>query len=396
MRSQIRRLGALPPAAPASLPAALAGLLLALALALPLAAQAAAGGSGRQSTPGPPLVSTGSSNHVDPPSAVLQGSVDPRTLATTYYFQYGPTSAYGSQTAVATLPAGSAKVKVAKTVIGVQAGYHYRLVASNADGTSDGHDRVVSSSGSSGKPGFELPKTYAAIPLGGTFVLTGALTGAGNGARSIVLQESPYPYTRGYADVGAPILTTSGGRFAFSVPDLKTSAKFRVATVGDKPLYSPVVPQRVSVRVALKVRSSRRTPGLVRLYGTVTPAETGAHVYLQLEQPRKHKEGIQPEKPAKLEKPEKGNKSKAGERAEKKAEREKPASFKTKFTTVVKHATRSISRFSVIVKVQQAGRYRAYVQVRPGALVSGTSQSVQLRAAPSAKKDKQKRKRRSS
>jgi len=380
MRSQIRRLGALRPAAGASLPAAVVSLLA--ALALPLASQAA---GSKQTTPGAPLVSTGSSSHVSPPTAVLQGTVNPRTLSTTYYFQYGPTSAYGSQTVVATLAAGTAKIKVEKTVIGVQAGYHYRLVASNSSGTSDGHDRVVSSSPSSSKPGFELPKTYAAIPLGGTFVLTGTLTGAGDASRSVVLQESPYPYTGGYADVGAPILTTPGGRFAFSVPDLKASAKFRVAAIGEKPLYSPIVPQRVSVRVALKVRASSHTPGLVRLYGTVAPAETGARVYLQLEQPKKHEEGLKPEKPAKLENVEKGNKSKAGERAEKKAEREKPASFKTKFTTVVKHATRSISRFSVIVKVQQAGRYRAYVQVRPGALVSGTSQSVQLRAAPSKK-----------
>jgi hypothetical protein len=60
--------------------------LASLALALPLASQAAT----RASKPGKPNVSTGAVTHVSGTSGVFEGSVDPRSFATTYYFQYGP------------------------------------------------------------------------------------------------------------------------------------------------------------------------------------------------------------------------------------------------------------------------------------------------------------------
>ncbi len=54
--------------------------------------------------------------------------------------------------------------------------------------------------------------------------------------------------------------------------------------------------------------------------------------------------------------------------------------------TTVKRATRSFSRFSQVVTVRKAGRYRAYVVLPTGALVSGASSSVTLRADPNAAK----------
>jgi len=356
-----------------------------LALAAPFASAATG--------PSAPVVRTGGTDkRVSLPAAELEGTIDPEGQEVTYYFQYGPTTAYGSVTPEATIAAGTTKVKVEKSVYGVAAGYRYRLVAKTKNGTiTNGRSRTITTSSSTAKTAFELPRTYPAIPQGDTFVLAGTLTGAGNVGRELVLQESPYPYTAAYADVGAPIRTTVGGRFAFSVAKLKTSTKFRVATVAAKPLYSPVVPQHVSVRVLLKARTSKAARGLVRLYGTVTPAEVGARVFLQLERVKKSEGGgLKPEKPARLEKQRKGS-GKGEKRAEKKSEKENVPSFSTKFTTVAKRATRSLSRFSIVVKVQSAGRYRAYVQVAPGALVSGTSQTVQLSAAASAKKKKRRK-----
>ena len=108
------------------------------------------------------------------------------------------------------------------------------------------------------------------------------------------------------------------------------------------------------MRVVLKARSSGHR-GLVRLYGTVTPAEVGAKVFIELEKVAKPKA----DKPGKLEKPEKPGKPE-------KEKGEKPPSFSTKFDTVVKRGTKSISRFSVVVSVRDTGRYRAFVQVKPG------------------------------
>jgi hypothetical protein len=319
---------------------------------------------------------------------VLQGSIDPRLLVTTYYFEYGPTAAYGSRTATGTLPAGSAKVKVSQPVTGIQLGYHYRLVASNAGGTRDGHDRTITTKQ---KSAFVLPATFQPTPVGSPFVLSGTLTGPGNASRAIVLQASPYPYRTAFANVGAPIATDATGRFSFRVPKLTISTKFRVATVSARPLYSPVVPEPATVRVVLKVRSSRSAPGLVRLYGTVTPAEAGAHVFVQLEKPPKGKgeeeaKAPRSERPIKPEKTKKGGSNKGG-----KAENsEKLPTYLSEFSTVVKPGTRAISRFSVVVKIQTAGHYRVFVVVRPGPLASGHSQTIYLHAAPGAKQHKRK------
>ena len=349
--------------------------LTGLALALPLAAGAA---STPTSGPAAPTVSTRPAR-VSGSSVLLEATVDPHTLATTYYFQYGPTSTYGQQTAVGTLaasPTATTSVKVSEPAPAIKPTYHYRIVASNSAGANVvGHDRVYTpkTKTKSKKPTFVLPKTFAAIPLGSSFTLSGTLTGAKNGGREIALQASAYPYKTGFVDVGAPLLTSATGAFSFHLANMRTSTKLRVVTVGAPVLTSLIVPAQVEVRVVLKVRSSSHK-GLVRLYGTVTPAEVGAHVLVQLEKPAKGEKPENSEKPSKLEKPGKGGSEK----------QEKGATFATKLKTVVKPATKTLSRFSIIVAVPTTGHYRVLVQIPPGPLVSGHSTTVLLHA-PAAK-----------
>ena len=77
-------------------------------------------------------------------SATLTGLVNPHGSNTSYYFQYGPTTAYGAQTALADAGAGTATVKVAVPVGGLQplTTYHYRLIAVNAGGAATGRGAV--------------------------------------------------------------------------------------------------------------------------------------------------------------------------------------------------------------------------------------------------------------
>ncbi len=364
--------------------------LASLALALPLASQAAT--AKEREKAGPPLVSTGGVGRVSGTSAPLEGTIDPRTYATTYYFEYGPTTALGKQTASGKLEGGPTAFetkKVSETATGFLNGYYYRLVATNSLGnTVDGKLKKYSAKPTKPtkqkKRGSCCPNPFEPTPLGGTFILSGTLTGPGNAGRSIVLQASPYPYRTPFADVGGPILTGSNGAFSFRVARLSTSTRFRVATVGTPIVYSLILNEQVSVRVTLKVRHSSHR-GLVRLYGTVTPAEVGAKVFFQLETKAKAPKGgkeraAKPEKPAASEK--------AEERAEERAE--KPT-FQSKFSTVVKRDTKAFSRFSAVVTVADAGAYRAFVEIPPGPLTSGHSPSIQLQAAP-AKKSKHKKK----
>jgi multidrug efflux pump subunit AcrA (membrane-fusion protein) len=64
--------------------------------------------------------------------------VDPNGAETTYFFQYGTTTVYGSQTTPTTLDAGTTSVTLSVPVRGLHAAssYVFRLVASNSKGTS--------------------------------------------------------------------------------------------------------------------------------------------------------------------------------------------------------------------------------------------------------------------
>lgn len=74
--------------------------------------------------------------------AMLNASINPRGVATTYYFQYGTTAAYGSFTATNNLLAGASPVPVSLLIPGLNPGttYHFRAVSVNGWGTAFGAD----------------------------------------------------------------------------------------------------------------------------------------------------------------------------------------------------------------------------------------------------------------
>jgi len=70
----------------------------------------------------------------------VTGTVNPNGQATTYHFDYGKTTTYGSRTADASAGAANTAGSVSATLSGLarRTVYHYRLVASNASGTAVG------------------------------------------------------------------------------------------------------------------------------------------------------------------------------------------------------------------------------------------------------------------
>ena len=92
----------------------------------------------------PPIVTTTLALGIGLTSASLRGTVTPSSQATGYSFEYGTTTAYGAQTQALFLPPPSnSQVAVSFLVAGLKQGtsYHFRLVASNADGSSRGTDQ---------------------------------------------------------------------------------------------------------------------------------------------------------------------------------------------------------------------------------------------------------------
>jgi hypothetical protein len=309
-----------------------AALLLSAALGLPRSSQAVI-------KPKAPRASTEGAVHVGETTVALNASVNPGGQETTCYFQYGTTTAYGAQTPTAAVGNGTTVTKVSQPIAGLQAGttYHYRIVASNASGAVDGQDHTFTTKRIPLR--FLITSTAKVSAFGGSFVLAGTLTGTGGADRQVVLQDSPFPYVNGFADIGAPQTTDAEGGFSFKLPSLSQTTELRVRTVEATPSYSRAVTVQVAVAVTLHAHAAR---GLVRLSGLVTPAEVGAPVVFQWARPG-------------------GRYVPVGR-------------------TVVRRAGQSASRFSAAIAIRHGGYYRALVRVSNGRQVSGSSPSVRLRA----------------
>ena len=78
----------------------------------------------------------------EPGVVELGGGVYPNGLDTNYYWEYGPTTAYGHQTSPQDIGTGPALAGVQDVVGSLTPGstYHFRLVAQNAAGTAYGYD----------------------------------------------------------------------------------------------------------------------------------------------------------------------------------------------------------------------------------------------------------------
>jgi trimeric autotransporter adhesin len=98
-----------------------------------------------------PAVVTGSASDVLTSTLTLNGTVNPNGSSTTFYFEYGTTSAYGSRTSSQSAGSASGATAVSAQVSGLKpdTSYLFRLVATNPSGTSTGIGQVVKTSASS-------------------------------------------------------------------------------------------------------------------------------------------------------------------------------------------------------------------------------------------------------
>ena len=92
----------------------------------------------------PPQATTGPATSVGQEAATLTGKLDPMNASTTYWFQYGPSAAYGAGAPAGNAGSGTSEVPESVGVSGLVPAttYHFRLVASNAGGTAYGVDQT--------------------------------------------------------------------------------------------------------------------------------------------------------------------------------------------------------------------------------------------------------------
>jgi hypothetical protein len=249
-----------------------AGAVLACALLAPAAATAAE----------KPAVTTGGAANIAPTSAVINGRVNPRGAATTYFMRYGTTREYGAQTPTRSAGAGTSARRVAETIgaLAPATTYHYRIVARNALGVSRGADRTFKTAR---QPlGVSLAATPNPFFTGRSTTLAGVLSGTGNANRQVVLQSNPYPYTQGFRNAADIHLTNSLGGFSFPILSVPVNTQFRVLMPNRPQVVSPIVVAQAAVAVGVHTRVDRGSrSGVIRFAGFVRPAIDGSAVLVQ-------------------------------------------------------------------------------------------------------------------
>ena len=87
-----------------------------------------------------PAATTQMATHVGPFRAILYGFANPQGQATAVHFEYGTTESLTSRTASASIGTGGSSSSVSAVIGGLLPGtlYHFRLVAQNASGVTDG------------------------------------------------------------------------------------------------------------------------------------------------------------------------------------------------------------------------------------------------------------------
>jgi hypothetical protein len=101
-------------------------------------------------------VATGLASGISETGATLQATVNPQGQATTYHFNYGPTTAYGSVLPSPDASAGSGNTgqPVQQALTGLTPGteYHFQIAASSAGGTSYGADETFATPATASNP----------------------------------------------------------------------------------------------------------------------------------------------------------------------------------------------------------------------------------------------------
>jgi hypothetical protein len=289
-----------------------------------------------------PGASTGAPKDITDTAATLTGTVNPKGQPTSYFFEYGTSTSYGSRTANTSAGNANKAAQVTAPVSGLKATttYHYRLVAFSPEGTTRGGDRSFKTT--------KVPVTLTIdaspnpVLFGGPVTVSGVVGGRPPNT-PVELQRNAFPFTTGFTDFGNPQVTNTNGQYSFPVLDVGSTTQFRVRTTQENPTaYSQVATEGVSVNVSVRARVKREN-GFARVLvtGTVRPAHEATPLAVQ-----KLKNG--------------------------------------KWTTVkggvTRHASAASSGYSVKMNIKRGGFYRVFVRVTDGDHTNGVSPQFKVRA----------------
>jgi hypothetical protein len=286
-----------------------------------------------------PATTTRTATAVRADRATLRATIDAQGLPTTYYFEYGTTRRYGSRTGDASAGRSGSPRNFSSVVSGLRPNtvYNFRVVASNRDGVTSGGNQTFRTDR---QPlGLQIVPNPNPVTFGFGTTVGGTLTGTGNSGRQVVLQQRAFPFTSGFADVGAPVTTDRNGAFTFPALALPATTQLRARTGS---VTSEVATVSVAVRVETRVSSYRvRRNRRVRFSGVIRPGREGALYAVQ----------------------------KLGSRGR----------WVTVAGGITRGGNQNFAGFSRRIRVRRGGQYRIFVRIVDGNYTSGIGRTVRIR-----------------
>jgi subtilisin family serine protease len=188
-----------------------------------------------------PRASSGDASGVGESTASIAGAVTPGSGPTTYRFEYGTSTAYGSATPDLDAGSGTDPVAVTAALSGLAPAttYHYRVVATNAAGTSFGEDRA-----------FTTAAAARQEPAPGGSAPGGSAPGTGT-APDTVTPPTPAPP----APAPAPPADTTKPTVTLTVPTQRLRTVF---SRGLRVSFRASEPAALSARLLLDSRTAKR------------------------------------------------------------------------------------------------------------------------------------------
>jgi phosphodiesterase/alkaline phosphatase D-like protein len=228
---------------------------------------------------------TESADNLTKTSATLNASYTGNGLDTHYYFQWGPTTEYGNVTV--TPPGVDAGMGIGAQTVGANLSgltqgktYHYRVIASNSEGTSIAQDRTFSSLDA--VTGLSASATNI---TGATATLNGFWTGDGT--------DTHYYFEWGFTPQYGHVSSTPPGEDAgpvtgpqhvtFDLPEVLATAAYHYRFVASNPSGTTIGPDMKFKTPKLPLVGYfpvlKLTTTSAELTGKVNPQKTGSTTY---------------------------------------------------------------------------------------------------------------------
>ncbi len=178
----------------------------------------------------PPAVTTLAATAVSSTGAVLRGTVNPRWAGTMAWVEYGLTTKYGGVTASTNVGSGLEEVEMGAAVSGLLPWmtYHYRVVASNSVGVTEGADMTITLPGSQASAPVLTGLVDQTLPQGGSITVPFGLWDPDTPAEALQVEarcNNPVLFP-----AGSVVLSGSGGNRSLSLsPDPEHSGTAVIA-----------------------------------------------------------------------------------------------------------------------------------------------------------------------